>query len=114
MLLLLFTIFLSLISEAQNKPSNIRGIVFDTASKKGLAYSTVSLVNSNDSSLISFTRADSSGNFQLKNIYKGVYLLSASYVGFVPIWQQIQVKEGESLNLGFINLTDIKLSLIHI
>ena len=108
MLLLLFTIFLSLISEAQNKPSNIRGIVFDTASKKGLAYSTVSLVNSNDSSLISFTRADSSGNFQLKNIYKGVYLLSASYVGFVPIWQQIQVKEGESLNLGFINLTDIK------
>jgi hypothetical protein len=107
-LLLVFTLFLFLISVAQNKPSNIHGIVFDTVGKKGLSYATVSLLNSKDSTLISFTRADSTGNFQLKNIGQGNYLLSASYVGFVPVWQQIQVKGNELLNVGLINLTDLK------
>jgi len=95
-------------SFAQNKQAFIHGLVYDTASKKGLAYATVSIVGIKDSTLISFTRADSSGKFVLKNISKGSYLLSASYVGFVPVWQDISVKDGESLSLGNINLTDLK------
>ena len=107
-LLLVVSVFLFLISVAQNTSSSIHGIVFDTASKKGLAYATISLVNSKDSTLINFTRADSSGKFMLKNISKGSYLLSASYVGFIPVWQNFQLKDVESLDMGLINLTDIK------
>ena len=107
-ILLFCSFFLFLITNAQNKKSNIQGVVFDTTSKMGLAYATVSLVNSADSTLINFTRADSSGKFHLKNIDQGSYLLSASYVGFVPVWQKLSVKEGDVLNLGNINLTDIK------
>lgn len=107
-LLLTLLFFFCIFSNAQNKQASIHGIVYDTASKKGLAYSTVSIVNVKDSTLISFTRADSSGKFVLKNISKGAYLLSASYVGFIPVWQDIAVKEGETLDLGNINLTDLK------
>jgi hypothetical protein len=107
LLLLIFSI-VCIFSFAQNKQASIHGIVYDTVSKKGLAYSTVSIVNVKDSTLISFTRADSSGKFILKNMSKGAYLLSASYVGFVSVWQDIFVKEGESLELGNINLTDLK------
>ena len=107
LLLLLLSIVYTL-SNAQDKPASIHGIVYDTAGKKGLAYSTVSIVNVQDSTLISFTRADSTGKFVIKNISKGPYLLSASYVGFVPVWKNISVKEGESLDVGNIDLTDLK------
>jgi hypothetical protein len=107
-LLLSVLSFFYFLSIAQNKLSTVHGIVYDTVGKKGLAYSTVSLVSEKDSTLISFTRADSSGKFILKNISKGSYLLSASYVGFVPVWQNISVKEGEKLELGNIDLTDLK------
>ena len=78
--LILFVCFLgcSFFSEAQKNAASIQGLVLDTASKKGLAYSTVSLVNAADSTLISFTRADSLGKFQLKGLSKGAYLISAS------------------------------------
>jgi hypothetical protein len=79
----------------------------DTASKRGLSYSTISLVQAKDSSLISFLRADSTGAFQLKNIAKGNYLVSASYVGFVPIWVPVNLKEGETANLGVLAMTDV-------
>jgi len=79
----------------------------DTASKRGLSYSTISLVQAKDSSLISFLRADSAGAFQLKNIAKGNYLVSASYVGFVPVWVPVNLKEGETVNLGIMAMTDV-------
>jgi hypothetical protein len=105
-LILLFSIG-CFISNAQKANSSIKGVVIDTATKKGLAYSTVSLVQAKDSSLISFTRADSSGNFQIKNISRGNYLLSASYVGFIPVWQAVSLKENEELGLGIIAMTEL-------
>ncbi len=107
--LILFVCFLgcSFFSEAQKNAASIQGLVLDTASKKGLAYSTVSLVNAADSTLISFTRADSLGKFQLKGLSKGAYLISASYVGFAPIWKAIGLKENEQLQLGNLEMTDL-------
>lgn len=89
------------------KNIQIKGVVYDTASKKGLAYATVSLVSAKDSTLINFTRADSSGSFVLKQVSKGAYLLSASYVGFIPIWKNIDITNEQELNLGNIAMTDI-------
>ena len=84
-LLVLLAALCFVVTNAQKPTGTIKGMVMDTASKRGLSYSTISLVQAKDSSLISFLRADSTGAFQLKNIAKGNYLVSASYVGFIPV-----------------------------
>lgn len=104
--LLLLITAVSVTTYAQ-KFSTIRGTVFDTVSKKGLSYATVSLVAAKDSTLISFTRADSSGNFHIPKINQGKYLLSTSYVGYVPVWKLITVVDGQDLNVGNIPLVDL-------
>lgn len=85
----------------------IKGKVFDTTSRKGLAYATVSLVRAKDSTLVTFSKADSSGNFSLKAIPFGEYLLSTSYVGFVPVWKPVHVAE-TLVQLGNVEMTDVK------
>lgn len=104
---LLVILLLSLNSQAQRTPSTVRGTVYDTISKKGLAYATVSIVNAKDSTLVSFARADSTGKFKLNGLDKGKYLLSASYVGFVPTWRPIEIIEGMDLSVGNVEMTDV-------
>jgi hypothetical protein len=94
--------------QAQKAPASVKGVVFDTASKRGLSYATISVVNAKDSTLVTFTRADSTGKFKVSTLDKGKYLLSASYVGFSPVWKSLDVKkEGEEINLGNIEMTDV-------
>lgn len=106
---LLSFVLLSVCAEAQKTPAAVKGVVFDTLSKKGLAYATVSVVNAKDSTLVTFTRADSSGKFKLSSLDKGKYLLSSSYVGYVPVWRPLEIqRDGEEVNLGYINMTDVQ------
>ncbi|MBV9986224.1 MAG: TonB-dependent receptor [Chitinophagaceae bacterium] len=105
-LLTLLAFFFS--AQAQHAPGTIRGTVSDSLSKRGLAYTTVSVVNAKDSTLVSFTRADSTGKFKLNGLEKGRYLLSASYVGFVPVWRHIEVIEGQDMNIGNLLMTDVQ------
>lgn len=101
----LLLILTSLNAAAQT--STIRGTVFDTTSKKGLAYATISLVKAKDSTLVSFSKADSLGNFNLRSIAYGDYLVSTSYVGFLPVWKPVSVNN-ELTELGNIEMTDVK------
>jgi hypothetical protein len=107
--LLLFVLPFALI--AQNKTATVRGVVSDTISGKGLAYTTISVVNAKDSTLVGFARADSSGHFRISTPGKGQYLLSASYVGYVPVWKTVNInRDGEDLNLGKVIMTDVQLA----
>lgn len=103
---LLIIVLLPVFSEAQNTGS-VKGHVFDTATNRGLAYATVSIVDSKDSTLVTFIRADSTGKFNFKTLEKGKYLISASYVGYVPVWKPIEVTAGNVLDLGQLILTDV-------
>lgn len=106
-ILLLSVICLPFIIQAQKTTASIKGMVFDTASGRGLAYATISIVNAKDSTLIGFARADSSGKFRISSLDKGKYLLSASYVGYVPVWKSIELREGQELNMGNLVMTDL-------
>lgn len=89
--------------------ATIKGQVIDTAAKKSLAFSTVSLVKASDSTLATFTRADSSGRFQLKSIPAGKYRLSASYVGYHPAWIDVMVNENDDVvDAGNVVVHDLK------
>ena len=78
----------------------VKGRVYDSIIQNGLAYTTVSLVRAGDSTLVSFARADSSGFFQLNAIEKGKYLVSTSYVGYIPVWKTIEVSGASVQNIG--------------
>lgn len=107
--ILLFIFSIPFFTKAQQTPATVRGTVFDTVSKKGLAYATVSVVNAKDSTLVTFTRADSIGKFRIANLGKGKYLLSASYVGYLPVWKNLDItKEGQEMNLGNIEMQDVQ------
>ncbi|GGB03728.1 TonB-dependent receptor [Puia dinghuensis] len=72
----------------------ISGRVIDSASGKGLAYATVSLVKAADSVLVVFAVADSSGAFRLSRASGGPFLLSLSYAGYVPLWTPVPAFSG--------------------
>lgn len=104
--LTLFFITICCFTYAQK--TTVKGRIFDSTQQKGLAYATVSLVHEKDSTLVTFGRADSSGYFSLKNIDKGSYLLSTSYVGYLPVWKKVAVKAtGETEELTDVNMTDL-------
>ncbi len=106
-LFILVLIFTPVFCFAQN--ASIKGRVSDTAANKPLAYSTISLIKASDSTLVTFTRADSSGVFQLKSISEGKYRLSASYVGYHPAWIDVSVKKTDDIvNVGNIAIIDLK------
>ncbi len=107
-ILLLFVCLLSLLGQAQKRPASVKGSVYDSLSRKGLAYATISVVNTKDSTLVSFARADSTGKFTIPGLNIGQYLLSASYVGYLPVWKSLSVtKEGEEISIGHIEMKDL-------
>lgn len=93
--------------KAQQNGSVVIGTVVDSIAKNGLAYTTVSVVKQKDSTLVSFARADSSGKFKLSGLPKGDYLLSFSYVGYLPLWKPISLNGTDKVNLGNLTLTDL-------
>ena len=76
----------------------------DSTIKKPLNYATISLANAKDSSLISFTRANDAGFFQIKNVPAGKYLISISYVGYQYTWLAVKAGTTQVLSLGNIYL----------
>ena len=64
------------------------------------------MARAKDSSLISFTRANDDGYFQIKNVEPGRYLLSVSYVGYQHLWFGIKVGATAKLSLGNVYLED--------
>lgn len=103
---LLTILLISLKLSAQQGPA-LKGLAFDTSAKKGLAYATISVLDAKDSTLVTFSRADSSGHFSIRSLTKGDYLLSTSYVGYVPHWQNITIVGGQTLDLGMVIMTDL-------
>ena len=103
-LLLAFALLLSFASKAQN--FQVQGIITDSSAKRNLPYATISLVHAKDSSLVSFTRSDEEGNFSIKNMAAGKFLLSISYVGYQQQWVAFKTGVNPTINLNKIYLQD--------
>jgi len=66
---------------AQNNYS-IKGSVLDTASGTALQNTSITLLNSKDSTLVKFTRAAANGSFSLGNLREGNFILMLTYPDF--------------------------------
>lgn len=101
----LFSLLLVLCtSVTMAQKSNIKGSVTDTLNKENLSNAVISVLRSKDSVLVTYTRTDSKGNFELKNISKGDYILMVTYPTYADYVDNILVDAGKDLTLGSLPL----------
>lgn len=99
-----FTIHSIVVSAQSN--TRVTGNVRDTSNMQQLDGATISLINTKDSSLLSFVRTDSSGNFIFDRVPNGKYRLSATHSGFHAAWRTFNVTGVPAIDLGQIYMRD--------
>jgi len=78
---------------------NLVGKVSDEQ-QKALSYATVALLNPGDSVLIYFGVTDARGDFSIRNIKQGSYLLQYSYVGMETLYKDLTIPAPGGEDLG--------------
>ncbi len=76
-----------------------------------LASGTVVLLNPVDSTLEFFGITNAQGQFEIRNIKEGKYLLQASFIGFRTLYSQLDIPRREGANLGDIVLQPLPVDL---
>jgi len=98
-------LLMSYVGFAQNL--TIQGSLKDSIANRALNSATVSLVYAKDSSLVSFSRTNEAGFFNFKNVAPGNYLISVSYVGYVPKWVPVITGTEKTVEMGLIYMNDV-------
>ena len=96
---------MSYVGFAQNL--TIQGSLKDSIAGRALNSATVSLVYAKDSSLVSFSRTNEEGLFNFKNVLAGSYLISVSYVGYIPKWVPVITGTEKTVEMGLIYMNDV-------
>ena len=98
-------LLVSYVGFAQNL--TIQGSLKDSIANRAPNSATVSLVYAKDSSLVSFSRTNEAGVFNFKNVAPGNYLISVSYVGYVPKWVPVITGTEKTVEMGLIYMNDV-------
>jgi hypothetical protein len=83
--------------------TNVSGVLTDSKEKTPVYNSVVALLTPKDSILYKFTRSDKNGNFDLKNVKAGNYIVMTSHRQYADYLEDITVNEIVK-NLGTIDL----------
>ncbi|WP_299452708.1 TonB-dependent receptor [uncultured Microscilla sp.] len=86
---------------------NIHGKISD-AHGKALPGATVVLVTSPDSLLAKFATTDTQGNFLLKKVKQGKYVLQVSFTGFKPFKKALTIAQRQNYEVGKVQLQEDK------
>jgi hypothetical protein len=101
-LLFSISVLLSIVSWAQQ--ASIKGNLLDTSNKQSLQHAVVSVIKQKDSVLLKYTRADAKGDFELKNIPAGNYILQITYPLYADYVDNITLEANNTKSLGTIAL----------
>jgi hypothetical protein len=105
LLLICALILMSIKLYAQSSYS-IKGSVIDSVSSGVLYNSAVSVLNAKDSTLVKFVRASALGDFEIKNLNKGKYILLIGYPQYADYIDHFKLDSvNKQKNYGKINLT---------
>lgn len=99
--LLLFCVSVSAFSQS----ASIKGTVTDSIEKKNLANSVISILTQTDSVLKGFTRADKQGNFSIKAIKDGKYILMVTHPYMGDYFDVFEIKDEKTIDLGNVYMT---------
>ena len=89
-------LILCLSSTAQNT-ATIKGKLVDSTTKQSMLNASVTLLQAKDSSLEMYSLARAGGDFDIKNIPFGNYILQISYQGFYTISKNIELNKDNAL-----------------
>src|SRR5690606_499445 len=93
LLLLLFASFCCSSLYAQKSPV-VKGYVVDTAYTTRLVNASVSVLNAKDSTLVNFSRVNSSGAFQIGNLKPGKFILMVTYPSYADYVDRFEIDSG--------------------
>ena len=102
-----FTLSYFSVFAQQHKVVDITGTVIEQSNKAPIEQAAVRLLNMKDSTLVGgiVTRPD--GQFTLKNIKTGEYLLNVTYVGFETLYQPLRITgKVNPVNVGKLELNE--------
>jgi Outer membrane protein beta-barrel family len=105
----LFFLF-SIITYSKAQETSIKGKITDTLEKKNLPNGVISLLYKKDSSLAKFSRSDKNGQFTIRNVDSGKYILLVTYPKFADYVDEVAV-HGKDVDLGMISLTQTSILL---
>lgn len=86
-----------------SQKASIYGVLTDGTEKTPVYNSVISLLTPKDSILYRFTRSDKKGNFNLKNVKAGNYIIMTSHNHYADYTDDLTIEESEK-NLGTIAL----------
>ena len=97
-ILVFFSFFLLSTGFAQK--SSLKGTVTDTLNKQNLRNVVVSVLRAKDSVLVRFTRTDAKGNFEIKDLSPGKFVLLTTYPNYADFADIISIPDEKTLELG--------------
>ena len=100
---LLSVLLLIILSGSAIAQYKITGQVIDEENKP-LEYSTIVLLNPADSTLVYFGVTNLDGEFQIKNINEGLYLMQYSFVGKKTFYKTINIPTLSGEDTGILKL----------
>lgn len=101
--LFLFALCLSSLHAAAQNTGHVKGTLMDTAAKQPLANATITVLQAKDSSLVTFSRSNNAGAFDVRYLPKGNYRLLISHVGFRNYSKYFDITEDKKeVDLGYI------------
>lgn len=89
--LVVLTVSLFTIAQAQKADGTIRGKLTDTAAKQSIVDATISVINTKDSSLVTFTLSNKQGVFEIKGLADGEYQLVFSHQAYQPFKKLVTI-----------------------
>lgn len=104
--MLFFLIALAGMQQLNAQPATtgtISGKLIDTSSHQILSAATVSLLNREDSSLLTYTISDNKGQFKLDKVAQGSYLLQVAFQGY-NVWQRPVTVSADKTSIDLGNL----------
>ena len=105
-LLVLIVVLFTLPAMAQTGVT-VTGRIVERGNNLPVEQATVRLLTGKDSTLVGGVVSSANGNFTLKNIKAGSYLLHVTFVGFEPTYQPLQITgKVNPVKIGNIELTD--------
>lgn len=105
----LWVVTLSILALAASAQQTVelRGTVLEKGTDEPLIQATIRLLNVKDSTLVRGVSTQNDGSFTVKNLKPGNYLLNATYVGFDPLYQPLQITgQVNPVNVGKLYLTE--------
>jgi hypothetical protein len=103
--LFLFAALSLLTTWAYSQNFSIKGTLHDM-SGDGLPSATLLLLQAADSTMVNYALSTVKGEFEIKNVKPGKYLLRVTYVGYASLTIPVETPRDGMLNLGVIQMLD--------